>query len=367
MIIIHPLKLAYQPAPKLGTTSLFYWLFEILKKFEYINTNISTDRREWFYQQKNHIVENLDISKFDATNDYFKFCVIRDPVKRFISAYRNRVVAHGELDVTKKRVKSLMADGFKANPDINTLVENIKIYQNAVPTIRHHTLPMVDFIGRNPNIYTRIFYVDEMDQLRESIIQHCKQIGVGIDLESIPEIPRKQNAGPKLGINVLSNKSVDLLLDYYKEDYQTFPMLSIDSVMEEWAKQTADSTDAVQHLKQVENRSDDVVEATMRKPAVVDPASGLLDELTGVIVLRKDLSARGQLFLEDAHGTTLLNWRPSPKVALRHPDNPNAKHARFKANNVRINPNKPVQILWREGTDKKMHVVFAISAASEPT
>ena len=226
---------------------------------------------------------------------------------------------------------------------------------------------MIEFIGRSPNIYTRIFEIDQMDQLRENLIQHWKNHSVRIDFESIPQIPRKQRGGLKLGIDVLSKKSVELLLDYYKEDYQAFPTLSIDSVMEEWTRQTADSTDTVQHLKQVENRSDDVVEARLLMPTVVDPATGLLDELVGVIVLRKDISRKGQLLLEDAYGTTLLKWRPSPQAALRHPDNPNAKRARFTADNVRINPDKPVQILWRDGTDRKLHVVFAISAASEPT
>ncbi len=366
MIIIHPLKIAYQQAPKLGTTSLFLWLHEILDQFEFVKTGPVPSPRQWFLTQNSDIVENVDLSAFNPPDDYFKFCVVRDPLKRFVSAYRNRVMGHGELNVTRKGVRRLLTGGLKASPEINILVENMDTYQDAVRTIRHHTLPMVSFLGRDPSIYTQIFDIRDMGKLRDSLIQHWKNSGIDIDLDSVPAIPHEQILGPKIGIEILNKQSVDTLLDYYKEDYQTFPMLSISSAVEEWNRLRTEAPATVQQVKQIRNRCDGVIEARLRKPIVADPDSGRLDELMGVVVLRQDISKRGRLLLQDAHGTTMLNWRPSPKVALRHPGNPNAKNARFTANDVRIRAGKPVRILWQNGTNKKAHIVLSIKAVPEP-
>ncbi len=61
------------------------------------------------------------------------FCVIRDPIDRFISGYRNRIVFHRDLG--------------KEAPDMNEFALELARYCRSSSHIRHHFMPMVEFTG----------------------------------------------------------------------------------------------------------------------------------------------------------------------------------------------------------------------------
>ena len=90
MIIIPKLKLGYQNIPKVATTSLFSWLYHF-----HANSEAEEEKaRKYFLSGKNSITLKNTLEDIHEYKDYFKFAITRDPIKRFLSMYSNRVVYH---------------------------------------------------------------------------------------------------------------------------------------------------------------------------------------------------------------------------------------------------------------------------------
>ena len=80
--------------------------------------------------------------KFDEINSDFKCCIIRDPIKRFLSAYKNRILYHKDSSFRDYSVDMVL----------DKLIE--KKFKNK------HFLPQYYFLGHNLKYYsyTKFFY-----------------------------------------------------------------------------------------------------------------------------------------------------------------------------------------------------------------
>jgi hypothetical protein len=119
------------------------------------------------------------------------FCVVRDPIERFVSGYRNRIVHLGELGEV---------------PEINDFALSLEKHIAANGSVHHHFSPVVAFLGRNPRFYDRVFRMGEIDQIP-------KYLGVPMT------IPREQTQGPKIRVSALSPEAIGKLRRFYSEDY----------------------------------------------------------------------------------------------------------------------------------------------------
>jgi hypothetical protein len=120
------------------------------------------------------------------------FCIIRDPIDRFVSGYRNRIVHHGDLGEV---------------PTINEFALALEEHASANSAVHHHFAPMTEFVGRDPSIFHRIFTLNQLDQIPN-------YLGVRLN------IPRTQEGGPKLTRSHLSDEALGHLQRYYADDYQ---------------------------------------------------------------------------------------------------------------------------------------------------
>lgn len=131
--------------------------------------------------------------KFD-TSDFLKLALVRDPVKRFLSCYSNRVGYYREL--SSKHIGGKIADtSVKPDPDIHEFIENFETYRNLSNSISYHSDPMVKYLGSNSGFYTRVFRFSEIEDLRLEISRH-----VGHNVE----FPRIQTGGEKISPDILS-------------------------------------------------------------------------------------------------------------------------------------------------------------------
>lgn len=127
-----------------------------------------------------------------------RFCVVRDPVKRFLSAYGNRVVFHNDLNVDRP-------------PPLDEFVERLDEYRQ-VPSIKRHFAPMHRFLGIWPGFYDRIFDISELAQLTE----YCAQHGAPLT------IPHAQTGGPKIPGSELTAAIRNKVMSFYRRDYRIY-------------------------------------------------------------------------------------------------------------------------------------------------
>ena len=131
------------------------------------------------------------------------FCVIRDPIERFVSAHESRVVTFGELS---------NVDGLPCNPDLETFARNLPAYCLVSTSIRHQTKPMTNFLGRWPGLYDRIFRLDQIADLKAYVME-C---GAVLDIGHFKNSNRDYS---EIG---LSAASLSVLREFYCSDYEAF-------------------------------------------------------------------------------------------------------------------------------------------------
>jgi len=199
----HPIL--YIPTPKCACTTMLHVLY-------YLDNNEWYDRKKTgleihkYYRLKDHSRRTF----IDTNKDRFKFIVVREPVQRFVSAYANKV-AHG-----KKLHKGLIArnhleqHGLSLSPDINIFIANLKIYRAAWRSVKHHTDPQIDFIGKDLNRYDLVCKLEDLE------ILHHKLIGL-TQIEF--SLPHEQRSSSRLFFDQLTPESIQKLESFYAQDY----------------------------------------------------------------------------------------------------------------------------------------------------
>lgn len=184
----------YFPVPKVGCTALKLAImrhndprkFERLKDEEGVHGWRGYMSPPWSWEWRTYA----------RPGSMRAFCIVRDPIDRFVSGYRNRIL-HWR-DVGDERV-----------PDINEFAFRLGDYCRGSRHIRHHFMPMVEFTGRNAAFYEHVFLLDQIGQVSEY---------VGVPLS----IGRAQEGGPKITRSDLCPDAIDRLRSFYADDYRVW-------------------------------------------------------------------------------------------------------------------------------------------------
>ncbi|MEY8879920.1 sulfotransferase family 2 domain-containing protein [Donghicola sp. XS_ASV15] len=208
-IVLDKFNIAYFSVPKVACTSL--------KRMFYFAES-GEDFKPFFRNGKKIYVHKLypctAFSKIDSMKiqSYFKICVVRDPVSRFLSCYSNRVQHH--WDLAKGKLSDVaVTSGALPNPSLEDFVDRIELYRRYSHSIWHHTNSQCFFLGREKDFYSKVYTMSELDTLR------C-------DMSSITkmnlELPHVQKGGKKLNQSVLSSNAKEKIRKMYDVDYQTY-------------------------------------------------------------------------------------------------------------------------------------------------
>ena len=129
---------------------------------------------------------------FNSLNADYKCCLVRNPIERFNSAYRNRILYHRDIDFKNHTIDMVLDK-----------LEN-KIFDNS------HFLPQSFFLGKNINYYT--FY-----SLVNNVAKFVNNVNCFFGKEI--KFPKLQTGGNKIK-TTLSKKQITKLENIYKDDYE---------------------------------------------------------------------------------------------------------------------------------------------------
>jgi Sulfotransferase family len=213
-------KIGYRYIPKIACTTIKYALFELEEKKKYSAQDASENIHKYVVKEKTSSMDHCER----------RFLVIRDPIKRFLSAYGNRVTFHKELS-EEKVLKSSKENYHRIpffNPSLNQFVNNFEVYLN-VRSIFHHAKPISSFLGEKDLTYfSDIFKIEELPLFKEEL---CGLFGRDVSFG------HRQTGGDKFFLKDLSVRQVKKLLKYYREDYELLhKYYSESAVWDEWVK-----------------------------------------------------------------------------------------------------------------------------------
>lgn len=250
------LEIYYDFVPKLASTSIRHWLYELAFKerfheyrrdnqlfhiHNYLGDPTFDQSRKLITLNKKTRDELLTVS----SKKVFYFCIVRDPIKRLLSAYSNRVTYHKELSTQRREKQEYQERNLKPHPELNYFVENLEAYQEFNPSILRHTRPMIDILNQQMS-YTHVYDISQLDDLLKDVkdflsLNYSSQ---EFDSSLFTELPRKQTGGTKFSLDYLSPKNVKKLGKYYacdyeyiakaRENYSSLPELSYDYIREEY-------------------------------------------------------------------------------------------------------------------------------------
>ena len=149
-------KLIYYPCPKNANTSakmFFAKHLNIDKHYLFLGDEIpQIEQTPDQYKGKQNIIGIIPSKQpFEKINVDIKCCIVRDPIKRFISAYKNRILYHRDIQ-------------FKDH-SIDMILEKLKNnnFEN------RHFLPQVFFLGEDLSYYTFWSTTEDIDFFAEQV------------------------------------------------------------------------------------------------------------------------------------------------------------------------------------------------------
>ncbi|NET42684.1 sulfotransferase family 2 domain-containing protein [Okeania sp. SIO2B3] len=210
-ILCDKFKIAYTLILKCATRTLLATISHLEKSMEEESQRITTlqDQPQPYQSHKSYIV-NIE----DVAADYFKFVVVREPIKRFLSAVSNiiffqRAAFENHPSLTSCKYLSITKLG--VNPEINWLVENLESYLEISQVWEGHIKPQHTFMGNQIKGFDRVFQVERLGELGEKLSE----------ITSIEiNLPRLNTGGRKISLAELSEKSMKKLIDFYSRDYE---------------------------------------------------------------------------------------------------------------------------------------------------
>lgn len=211
--------IGYMPLPKVACTSINHTFFKIKEGRHYDQDKDIGNNIHQFWER----------NKVNITECHFRFMVIRDPIKRCLSAYSNRVTHHKELSLNKIRnTNPKIAGSFEIyTPGLGQFIDNFDQYY-CVNSIGHHCKPVFEWVAGDIEQFTNIYKLEEISNLQSDLSNLLNQEVV---------FPREQTGGRKVLIQDLSRNQVDFLMEFYRQDYQLLKnYYSFDSFWKEWKK-----------------------------------------------------------------------------------------------------------------------------------
>ncbi len=193
-VILEDHKIAFFNVPKAASTSLKHAFYIVQHGKPFENGDFGAGNIHKLYKVKVPVTRE-DIEALDG---YWKFTVLRDPVKRMLSAYSNRVLHHRDMHkMPRARLRAALR-GLSLTPSVDMFLRKIERYRDFSYSIRSHTGPVSTFVGPDLSLLDAVYRTDELPRLAADL---SARIGQNV------EIPHLQTGGPKIAFEDLGPAS----------------------------------------------------------------------------------------------------------------------------------------------------------------
>ena len=216
-------KIGYRFFPKVACTTIKYALYEMEEGEVFSPQKVGMDVHRYTNKKKKSTIDQCER----------RFVVIRDPVKRFLSAYGNRVTFYHEL--SKKKVPEEIHHLIPFfDPTLDQFIEYFDSYLNQ-RSIFHHVRPISEFMkGEDLSYFSDIYKLEDLPYFESEL---CSLFGREVSFG------REQTGGQKFSLKDLNKNQMEKLLRYYEQDYKLLhDYYSEKTIWQEWEKENNQSS-----------------------------------------------------------------------------------------------------------------------------
>ncbi|SEQ02357.1 Sulfotransferase family protein [Faunimonas pinastri] len=205
-MISERLGMAFFPIPKNAGTSVRYAMFELENGRGFKPESLPDGRLSALFMTCPALpFEQIAQGPVAGLT---RFAVVRDPLERVVSAYKNRVLFYRELE-TADYTRYNLPDWLPRSPDINTFISLLDYYRK-MPVMAHHTRHQRVYLGPDLAFFDRLFQMHELPELADFLSERSgRPVALG----------KLRNDGPQVPLDTVSDESRRRLRRYYDIDY----------------------------------------------------------------------------------------------------------------------------------------------------
>ena len=207
MVIAVPAhKIAYMALPKAGCSS-------VKSALAHLDPAVTIPPEDEITVMTWHTIyptSRFRQSRWDRHADFWRFTVVRDPVRRMMSVYTNRVVQFQDLHNSRKLRTRPEYAHLVTDPDPDFFFQHIRDYMRAASIIKHHCLGAELFIGPRPLQYDRVYKTEEIGHLARDLSERTGQP---------VEMPRENSSEMKLTLDDLAPGTIDVIRPLLEAEY----------------------------------------------------------------------------------------------------------------------------------------------------
>jgi len=238
-------KVACATAPKAMSTTLGRAFYELAEGRRYDRAQHDGRTIHLFWRNR---VEAMGSPECPPPLDRFAgfqlVAVVRDPVRRLLSAYQDRVVTKGELVHSFAR-RARRPDGraqlagLDPRPDPDRFFADLPRYVSLSTTLQHHMAPFATFLGDDLSRYHRVFRTEDSPAIGEWLSQVLgRAVVLGREQRSRSGQLRLDDLGPRARRMIARHVAADfrLLHEHYRPDPMLGPGAADDDLGERPAR-----------------------------------------------------------------------------------------------------------------------------------
>ena len=136
---------------------------------------------------RHKLLPNLEFDSEMFEEGKIPIALIRNPVSRFLSVYRNKVENPRGFHAKEW---AIAADRGYAKPsNVEEFLVDLHHFSNICPGVGRHALPQVRWIGESPLVFSKVFYLERISQLENLI---SSTIGRQIHLPQLNTSPSSE-------------------------------------------------------------------------------------------------------------------------------------------------------------------------------
>lgn len=203
-------KVSYFAVPKCACTSLKTMFFEVENGFEW--RKFKANGKDFWVHNAYPTLE-FEAARRNAPNENWKFAVLRNPMDRLVSCYRNRVMRGRGQKQLQSRSPELVAKGLNTKPDFGTFVAEYDTFCALSSDIKGHSRPLSYFLGRDPSYYDRLFRLSELKELMTEL---------GHRITNLPQLMHLQTRGAETWVGEITDGTRNRIRELFDEDYKLF-------------------------------------------------------------------------------------------------------------------------------------------------
>lgn len=216
-IVLKDLGLTYFSIPKVANTSLKQYLYHAETGRPWAEAPEAHNNVHYYWRNLRGFptVPPRNIDAFlrkNGAKDSWSFALVRDPIKRLLSAFSNRVEHH--KDIKKNNLPLTLVHrllNVPQDPSLEQFFNRFDSYRTLHGIIKTHTDPQSVFLGGRLDHLDAIFRIEDIGALHKELV---KRTGLEIAL------PHSETGGKKYTIDDLDDQTWDKLVKITAPEYE---------------------------------------------------------------------------------------------------------------------------------------------------